>query len=78
MGENIGLRAINRIGELLGKNQERYLLPEDSDFFLTSDRNIGTLMLDDQGCPVQAGLLCAGENGSYQKRYDLVNYRETN
>ena len=78
MGENIGLRAINRIGELLGKNQESYLLPEDSDFFLTSDRNIGTLMLDDQGCPVQAGLLCAGENGSYQKRYDLVNYRETN
>lgn len=77
MGENIGLRAINKIGELLGKNQDRYLLPDNSGVFLTSDRNIGSLRLDNLGRPVSAELVCAGEHGIYRKPYDLVNYRET-
>ncbi len=77
LGESIGLKMINKLGEMLGRDKERYLKPEDSSFFLTSDRNIGTLALDDAGLPHEAVLLCAGDGKTYRKHYDLKHVKET-
>lgn len=77
VGADVGLKLINKLGNCLNDRQIRYLLPEGEGFFLTSDKNIGTLTLDAQGRPQEARLLCAGAEGLYEKRYDLENYRET-
>ncbi|KEF31369.1 hypothetical protein D777_01718 [Marinobacter nitratireducens] len=77
VGADVGLRLIEKLGRCLSDQQIRYLLPDGERYFLTSDKNIGTLALDDQGQPLESRLLCAGDSGWYEKRYDLADYRET-
>ncbi|MFE8072465.1 alkaline phosphatase D family protein [Marinobacteraceae bacterium S3BR75-40.1] len=77
VGDEVGLRLINKLGDSLTNRRVKYLKPEDGGFFLTSDRNIGSLRLDAGGLPAEAFLHCAGDKGGYAHRYNLKDVQET-
>ncbi len=77
-GGNIGLPLLSYFGQLFDKQHTKYLLPEgEKKHFLTRDKNVGTLTLDQALTPLQAKLLCCTAYGEpYTKTYNLVNYKE--
>ena len=77
VGGKPGLSFVNFIGKF-SKKRTNYLKPERSKEFLTSDKNIGTLILDQELQPSSASLICinAKSNRIYNKKYNLVDYKE--
>ena len=87
MGMEAGLKFIGKVGDFFEKENTKYLEPNnstgDDNYMLTSDKNIGSLMLNDDLKPAEFIVHCRkGETDNdadgvtYTKTYNLENFVE--
>jgi len=78
VGGNKGLRLLKTTVNAFQKKRTPYLVPQGTKKrILTSDKNIGSLILDDQLRPKEATLYCCSKSGRhYERVYDLMHPKE--